>query len=106
MWNRVDVSNPASGATPGGICFSLGNTDTWGYAGSTTIENSRIHDCGPTTNMNHGIYAQATSGRTLILGNWIFDNGDRGIQLYPAAQNILIAHNVINGERLGGHLRG
>ena len=101
VWNRVDVSNPASGATPGGICFSLGNTDTWGYAGSTTIENSRIHDCGPTTNMNHGIYAQATSGRTLILGNWIFDNGDRGIQLYPAAQNVLIAHNVINANGSG-----
>ena len=51
--------------------------------------------------MNHGIYAQATSGRTLIVGNWIFDNGDRGVQLYPAAQNVLIAHNVINGNGSG-----
>ena len=101
VWNRVDVSNPPSGGTPGGICFSLGNTDTWGYAGSTTIENSRIHDCGPTTNTNHGIYAQATSGRTVIVGNWIFDNGDRGVQFYPAAQNILVAHNVINGNGSG-----
>jgi hypothetical protein len=101
VWNRVDVSNPASGGLPGGICFSLGNTSNWGYAGSTTIENSRIHDCGPTTNTNHGIYAQATSGRTLILGNWIFDNGDRGVQLYPAAQNVLIAHNVLNGNGSG-----
>ena len=101
IWNRVDVSNPPSGAAPGGICFSLGNTDTWGYAGNTTIENSRIHDCGPTNNTNHGIYAQATSGRTVIVGNWIFDNGDRGIQFYPAAQNILVAHNVINGNGSG-----
>jgi hypothetical protein len=51
--------------------------------------------------MNHGIYAQATTGRTLIVGNWIFDNGDRGVQLYPAAQNVLIAHNVINGNGSG-----
>ncbi len=101
VWNRVDVSNPASGGAPGGICFSLGNTHTWGWAGSTTIENSRIHDCGPTTNMNHGIYAQATTGRTLIVGNWIFDNGDRGVQLYPAAHNVLIAHNVIDGNGSG-----
>ena len=101
VWNRVDVSNPASGGLPGGICFSLGNTDTWGYAGSTTIENSRVHDCGPTTNMNHGIYAQATLGRTLIRGNWIYDNGDRGVQLFPAAQNVLISHNVINGNGTG-----
>jgi Right handed beta helix region len=101
VWNRVDVSNPATGGAPGGICFSLGNTHTWGWAGSTTIENSRIHDCGPTTNMNHGIYAQATTGRTVIVGNWIYDNGDRGIQLYPAAQNVLIAHNVINGNGSG-----
>ena len=101
VWNRVDVSNPASGDSPGGICFSLGNTHTWGWAASTTIENSRIHDCGPTTNMNHGIYAQATTGRTLIVGNWIYNNGDRGIQLYPAAQNVLIAHNVINGNGSG-----
>jgi hypothetical protein len=101
IWNRLDVSNPPSGGAPGGICFSLGNTDTWGYAGSTTIENSLIHDCGSTNNTNHGIYAQATSGRTVIIGNWIFDNGDRGVQFYPAARNVLIAHNVINDNGSG-----
>lgn len=95
VWNRIDVSNPASRGEQGGICFSLGQTDTWGYAGNTIIENSRIHDCGSTTNMNHGIYVQATTGRTIIRNNWIFRNGDRGIQLYPAAQNVLISHNVV-----------
>ena len=101
VWNRIDVSNPPVDGEPGGICFSLGNTDGWGYAANTTIENSRIHDCGRSTNMNHGIYVQATSGRTLIRDNWIFRNGDRGIQFFPAAQNVLVSHNVIDGNGSG-----
>ena len=95
IWNRIDVSNPA------GICISLGNVENWGYAGNTTVENSRIHDCGESNNTNHGIYAQATSGRTLIRNNWIFRNGDRGVQLYPDAQNVIVSHNVINGNGSG-----
>jgi parallel beta-helix repeat protein len=64
------------------------------------IEGNRIHDCGITgTNQRHGIYvAQATD--TVIRDNWIYDNADRGIQLYPNSDGALVTGNVIdsNGE--------
>ena len=69
IWRRLDVSNRGSGdgTQPygGGICFNLGQTDRYGPASNTTIEESRIHDCGLSTNHNHGIYAVATTGTTI-----------------------------------------
>jgi hypothetical protein len=68
---------------------------------SVHIMNNRIHDCGrlPRTNHDHGIYVQ-DARRTVIARNWIYDNADRGIQLYPAAQRSTIEGNVLdqNGE--------
>jgi parallel beta-helix repeat protein len=83
------------------ICFSLGHPD-WGRADNTTIEFNRIHNCGrlPATNHDHGIYV-TTATNTLIRGNWIYDNADRGIQLYPDAQNTTITGNVIDGNGQG-----
>ncbi|MBA2634972.1 MAG: right-handed parallel beta-helix repeat-containing protein, partial [Chloroflexi bacterium] len=83
------------------ICFGLGHPD-WGRAEGTTIEFNRIHDCGrlPATNHDHGIYVTSASN-TLIRGNWIYDNADRGIQLYPDAQNTTITGNVIDGNGQG-----
>jgi parallel beta-helix repeat protein len=83
------------------ICFSLGHPD-WGRANNTTIEFNRIHNCGrlPATNHDHGIYV-TTATNTLIRGNWIYDNADRGIQLYPDAQNTTITGNVIDGNGQG-----
>ena len=83
------------------ICFVLGHPD-WGRADDTTIEFNRIHDCGrlPVTNHDHGIYA-ASATDTLIRGNWIYDNADRGIELYPDAQNTTITGNVIDGNGSG-----
>jgi parallel beta-helix repeat protein len=103
IWRQVDVTNHHAGAgvSGGGICFSLGQTKTYGYAGNTTIEHSRIHDCGVSDNHNHGIYITATSGLTIIRDNWIYRNGDRGIQLYPAAANVLITHNTIDSNGSG-----
>lgn len=103
IWNHVDVTNDHAGAgvSGGGICFALGQTQTYGYAGDTTIENSRIHDCGISDNHNHGIYVEATTGTTIIRDNWIYRNGDRGVQLYPAAENVLIENNVIDGNGSG-----
>jgi Right handed beta helix region len=37
----------------------------------------------------------------VIRGNWIYDNADRGIQLYPDAQNTTITGNVIDGNGQG-----
>jgi parallel beta-helix repeat protein len=83
------------------ICFTLGHPD-WGRADNTTIEFNRIHNCGrlPATNHDHGIYV-TTASNTLIRGNWIYDNADRGIQLYPDAQNTTITGNVIDGNGSG-----
>ncbi len=81
------------------ICVAVGSS--WGRAEHTLIEGNRIHDCGelPATNHQHGIY-DGESLDTRIVDNVIFRNADRGIQLYPNAQETVIEHNIIvaNGE--------
>ena len=83
------------------ICFLLGS-DTYGRARSTTIERNHIHNCGelPATNHHHGIYVEASDGAR-ITDNWIYDNADRGVQLFPDAQGTYIARNVIDGNGQG-----
>jgi nitrous oxidase accessory protein NosD len=90
-----------------GICFLLGASDMgnnvkWGRADEATIESNRIHDCGrlPATNHDHGVYVEAASGAR-IAENWIYDNADRGVQLYPDAQRTLVTGNVIDGNGTG-----
>ena len=82
------------------ICFNLGSA-SWGRANRVLIEGNRIHHCGrlPATNYDHGIYVEASTD-AVIRDNWIYQNADRGIQLYPDAQGTLIEGNVIdrNGE--------
>ena len=82
------------------ICFALGSD--WGRADNAVIEGNRIHNCGlmPARNHDHGIYVEASSG-SVIRNNWIFDNADRGIQLYPDADNTTITGNVIDGNGQG-----
>jgi hypothetical protein len=83
------------------ICFILGS-DTFGRARGTVIEGNRIHNCGamPPTNHHHGIYTEASDGAR-ITDNWIYDNADRGIQLFPDAQGTYVARNVIDGNGQG-----
>jgi parallel beta-helix repeat protein len=83
------------------ICLTLGHPD-WGRARNTTVEFNRIHDCGrlPATNHDHGIYV-ATATNTLIRGNWIYDNADFGVHLYPDAQKTTVTGNVIDGNGEG-----
>lgn len=85
-----------------GICFVLGSTSGWGTAEDVVLERNRIHDCGriPATNHDHGIYVESAR-RARIVDNLIHDNADRGIQLYPDAQETVIAHNVIDGNGEG-----
>ena len=85
------------------ICFVLGDGEgPYGIAVDPVIEGNRIHDCGklPATNHDHGIYVEA-SRNARITGNVIYDNADRGIQLYPDAQNTLITGNVLDGNGSG-----
>ena len=95
-FRRNDVTNNHRS-----ICFDLGHQE-WGRADNARIELNRIHDCGrlPATNHDHGIYV-AISSNTLIRGNWIYDNADYGIQLYPSAQNTRVVGNVIDGNGEG-----
>jgi parallel beta-helix repeat protein len=83
------------------ICFVLGSR-IGGRAVDTVIENSRIHDCGrlPSTNQDHGIYV-AHASNAIIRNNWIYDNADRGIQLYPNSQGAQVYGNVIDGNGEG-----
>jgi hypothetical protein len=83
------------------ICFNLGAT-TYGRAYRTLIQRNRIHNCGelPATNLDHGIYAEHTTDAR-ILDNAIYDNADRGVQLYPDAQGTHVARNVIDGNGEG-----
>jgi len=82
-------------------CFILGGS-SYGRADRVTIRRNRIHDCGalPATNHDHGIYvALARDGE--ITENVIYDNADRGIQLYPDADDFEIERNVIDGNGQG-----
>jgi hypothetical protein len=95
-FRRNDVSNDHRS-----ICFALGHPD-WGRADDAVIELNRVHDCGrlPATNHDHGIYV-ALATNTLIRGNWIYDNADFGVHLYPNAQSSHVIGNVIDGNGEG-----
>jgi parallel beta-helix repeat protein len=71
------------------------------------IVGNRIHDCGhmPRTNHHHGIYV-ADSRHAVIKSNWIYDNADRGIQLYPSAKRSIIEGNVIDQNGTGINFSG
>ena len=83
------------------ICFTLGSGSQ--LAKRVIIRRNRVHDCGrmnPVTNHDHGIYLSAAED-VQILDNAIYDNADRGIQLYPAADRTIVRGNVIDGNGQG-----
>jgi hypothetical protein len=84
-----------------GICFLIGSND-YGRAVRVTIERNRIHDCGvlPAQNHHHGIYIEHADN-TRVVDNWIYDNADRGVQMFPDSQGAYIANNVIDGNGQG-----
>jgi parallel beta-helix repeat protein len=91
---RSEITNGQTG-----ICISVGGSFArWGIARGVTIVQNRIHDCGrlPATNHDHGIYVEGARN-TLIRGNLIYDNADRGVQLFPDAQGTIVENNVIDG---------
>ncbi|BBL79341.1 hypothetical protein RxyAA322_11950 [Rubrobacter xylanophilus] len=94
--NITNNNRPAS-------CILVGSrTNGSVIARGTRIRGNRIHHCGalPRRNSHHGIYVSA--GRaTSITNNRIYENADRGIQLYPDAQGSLIKGNVVDGNGEG-----
>ena len=98
-----DVTFSGNDVTNGhtAICFDLGNA-SYGRATRVTIDRNRIHGCGrlPATNHDHGIYNEDSVSVT-ISWNLIYDNADRGIQLYPTALGATIVHNVVAANGTG-----
>ena len=91
-----DISNRGSG-----ICV---HPRSWGpqRPDNFRIVENRIHDCGrkPPTEHDHGIYV-ADGYNGVIWGNAIFDNADRGIQLYPDAKFTTVARNTVDANGSG-----
>jgi len=83
------------------ICFNLGHS-SYGTAKRVTIRRNRIHHCGllPATNHHHGIYL-SESEDVQILDNVIYENADRGIQLYPNADRTTVRGNILDGNGQG-----
>ena len=88
------------------ICVNAG-TNTAERAVRLTMQGNRIHHCGqlPATNHHHGIYLGRTDDAK-ITDNLIYSNADRGIQLYPEANNSYVARNVIDGNGAGFDFSG
>lgn len=94
-----------------GICFNVGALDESKTAADQTenssdrfvLSGNRIHDCGADAVLTgadsgtHGVYLMHTR-YALIDGNWIYDNKNRGVQLYPVARDSLIEHNLLDGN--------
>jgi parallel beta-helix repeat protein len=93
-FQNVDVTNDHTS-----ICFDIIDSN-WGTAHYTTIDSSKVHDCGvlPAQNGDHGIYVSAYNTR--ITNNYIYDNADRGVQL-RGAQSTVVQNNVIDGNGEG-----
>ncbi len=72
-----------------------------------TIARNRIHNCGalPATNRHHGISVWNASD-TEISHNLVYDNADRGIQLFPDAQRTHVTDNTIDGNGEGVLISG
>jgi parallel beta helix pectate lyase-like protein len=85
--------------TPGDCVFVGGNGNP---VARTAIVRNRIHNCGmiPLTNRHHGISVWSARD-TQIVRNEIFDNADRGIQLYPDSQRTHAEYNTIDGNGVG-----
>jgi parallel beta-helix repeat protein len=83
------------------ICVQIARYYSGPAPRRVVIKRNRIHDCGelPSTNKDHGIYVSEAK-RTVIRDNWIYDNADRGVQLYHDADRSRVIGNVIyhNGD--------
>ena len=80
------------------ICFAVGN-ESHGRAYNVEIRGNRIHDCGvlPPTNHQHGIYLHSPCCAQ-VTDNWIHDNADTGLNLFPDADGNYFARNVVHGN--------
>lgn len=90
------------------ICFVIGDSNgEWGRADRAMIQDNRIHDCGemPARGFDHGIYVEASRGAH-IEGNWLYDNSDYAVHLYPDADETVVRGNVMDGNGRGVTISG
>ncbi len=82
-----------------GICVQAGSY----YPGrDIIIERNRIHNCGPAdSKFDHQLYLGQTRN-AVVRWNILTNNpGGWGVHLYTDADNTLIEHNIIDGNRGG-----
>jgi parallel beta-helix repeat protein len=84
------------------ICFDVGSVIGYGVADGVLIEGNRIHNCGilPPQNHHHGIFLE-NARNSIVRGNYIYDNADKGILIFPDSDGNLIEQNVIHGNSTG-----
>lgn len=99
--DRITFSNNEITDEHHGICFHIGKPGE-GVAEDIVIDGNRIHGCGrlPATGFDHGVYLNTTRN-VRITNNYIYDNADYGVHLYPDAQGTYVANNVIDGNGRG-----
>jgi Right handed beta helix region len=86
-----------------GICLNIGHLDHESV--DFVLRRNRIHDCGQDVEPIltgadsgvHGVYLLNTAD-AVIASNWIYDNLNRGIQLYPDADGTEIVRNLLDGN--------
>jgi Right handed beta helix region len=98
--NAADVvieSNDITNAWRGVNCVILGSNQGWGGAVRPVIRDNRIHECGNRdSSLEHGIYtANVEGGR--IVRNRIWNVAGYAMQIYPNAQRLRVAYNVVDG---------
>jgi parallel beta-helix repeat protein len=92
-----DISNDHTA-----ICVSINGYSDRPPVRGVAIEDNVIHDCGllPATNHQHGIYV-SNARNTVVKSNLIYGNADRGVQLYPDADDSVVTGNIIDGNGQG-----
>ena len=94
---RFSHNKLTKGAT--GICLIAGS---WNSARDIVIERNQIYNCGPAdSKYDHQLYLVHTRAASVRWNTLTGNHGGWGVHLYPDADNTLIEHNVIDGNKGG-----
>ena len=103
IFRRNDITSPE------GICIDVGDIDAYDDERAPVRSNrfrlvrNRIHDCGSTASVTsadsgvHGVYLVNTKEASIV-DNFIFDNRNRGLQLWPNADATTVRHNTFDAN--------